>query len=117
MAVQHTQDIQSQPVESGTNVRRQVLIPSEQGPNFAMRRFVIEPGGSMPNHTNQVEHEQYVLGGRAEIGIGEDVFEVKEDDVVFIPAGAAHWYRNTGSEDFIFLCMVPNKPDQITILE
>jgi quercetin dioxygenase-like cupin family protein len=41
---------------------------------------------------------------------------VKTGDVVFIPEGAAHWYSNTGEEDFEFLCMIPNKPDEIRIV-
>ena len=58
-----------------------------------MKKFVIEPGGGIPAHTNTVEHEQYVLGGRARIGIGERVYEVERGDVVFIPAGEPHWYE------------------------
>ena len=32
----------------------------------------------MPKHTNTVEHEQYVLGGAARIGLGDDVIEVTQ---------------------------------------
>ena len=37
----------------------------------------MEPGGGMPKHTNAVEHEQYVLTGRAKVGIGEKVYSVE----------------------------------------
>ena len=103
-------------VSAGEKTYMQVLISSQEGPNFAMRRFIIEPGGSMPRHTNIVEHEQLVLGGRAEIGIGGQTFNVQKDNVVFIPAGEAHWYKNSGNEPFEFLCMVPNKEDHIEIV-
>lgn len=116
MSVKHTHEIETRAVEAGTGVTMQVLIAPEQGPHFAMRRFVIQPGGGMPNHTNLVEHEQYVLGGQATIGIGAETFEVRQGDVVFIPAEIPHWYHNTGQEPFEFLCLVPNKPDAITIL-
>ena len=82
-----------------------------------MRRFIMEPGGGMPAHTNAVEHEQYVLRGRAKIGIGEEVIEVQRDDVVYIPAGVAHWYQALGDEPFEFLCVVPNLPDTIRLVE
>ena len=36
-------------------------------PHFAMRRFTMGEGGGMPLHTNRVEHEQYVLAGRARV--------------------------------------------------
>jgi quercetin dioxygenase-like cupin family protein len=104
-------------VQAGSGTSMQVLIGSEDAPNFAMRRFIMEPGGGMPNHTNSVEHEQFVLRGRAKVGIGEVVYEVKRGDVVFIPMGIPHWYRAEGDEPFEFICVVPNAPDHIEILE
>jgi quercetin dioxygenase-like cupin family protein len=77
----------------------------------------MQPGGGMPRHTNTVEHEQYVLRGSATIGIGDQVMTVKQDDVVYIPAGVPHWYRAEGEEPFEFLCMVPNLPDEIEVIE
>ncbi len=71
----------------------------------------------MPAHTNTVEHEQYVLRGRAKIGIGDEVVEVEKDDVVFIPAGTPHWYQAEGDEPFEFICVVPNRPDEIQLLD
>jgi quercetin dioxygenase-like cupin family protein len=117
MSVKHSQEIEAKAVDAGSGTTMQMLISPTEGPNFAMRRFVIQPGGGMPNHTNVVEHEQFVLGGQARIGIGNEVFEVKKGDVVFIPAEIPHWYQNVGQEPFEFLCMVPNKTDTITILD
>ncbi len=117
MPVKHTHDIPPKDVQAGTDVTMQVLIGPEEGPHFAMRRFVIQPGGGMPNHTNAVEHEQYVLSGHARIGINAEVYEVRAGDIVFIPAQAPHWYQNIGDEPFAFLCLVPNQPDTITVLE
>ena len=106
-----------QPIAAGTGTTRQVLIAADEAPNFAMRKFTMEPGGGMPKHTNTVEHEQYVLRGRARIGLGDEVVEVKEGDVLYIPAGTPHWYEALGDEPFEFLCMVPNQEDRIEILE
>ena len=117
MPIKHAQDVEATPVSAGQGTTVQVLIPSGEGPNFAMRRFTMQPGGGMPRHTNRVEHEQYVLAGRARIGIGDQVYQVGPGDVVFIPAGAPHWYQNEGDEPFVFLCMVPNQADEITVLE
>lgn len=116
MPVKSANDVQAQVVKAGEKTTIQVLISSQEGPNFAMRRFVIQPGGGIPEHTNTVEHEQYVLRGRANIGIGGEEYAVKVGDVVFIPAGAPHWYQNVGEENFEFLCMIPNKPDEIRII-
>lgn len=117
MPVKSVESVPAEPVSVGEGVFRQVLIGPEEGPHFAMRRFTIEPGGYLPKHTNEVEHEQYVLRGRAQIGIGDEVYEVGPGDVVFIPAGVPHWYRCVGEEPFEFICVVPNRPDRMTLLE
>ena len=117
MAVKHVRDIPAESVDAGEHTTRQVLIGSDEGPNFAMRRFEMAPGGSMPAHTNTVEHEQYVLAGRATVGIGDEVVQVEPGSVVLIPAGVPHWYRAIGDEPFAFLCLIPNAPaDVVTIV-
>ena len=93
----------------------QMLIGPPDAENFSMRRFTIAPGGHMPVHTNAVEHEQYVLNGSATIGIGDEVYQVGPGTSVYIPAGESHWYRTDGDEDFVFLCVVPNRKDKIEI--
>jgi len=114
--VRKAADASTEPVGAGSDTWRQVLIGADEGPNFQLRRFRIEPGGGMPMHTNSVEHEQYVLGGRAVVRIGRDRFEVGRDDVVFIPAGVPHSYETTGKDPFEFLCVVPNGADRIEIV-
>jgi quercetin dioxygenase-like cupin family protein len=104
-------------VKAGSKTTRQVLISSQEAPNFPMRKFTIEPGGDMPMHTNTVEHEQLVLSGSADVVIGDQNFIVKKNDVVFIPAGVPHCYKTIGDEPFEFLCLVPNKEDVIKIIE
>ena len=104
-------------VPAGTGTRRQVLIGPDVGPNFALRKFIMDPGGGMPLHTNTVEHEQYILRGRARVVRGAEVLEVKKDDVVFIPGGVPHSYEALGDEPFEFLCAVPNLPDQTKVLD
>ncbi|MEZ4425602.1 MAG: cupin domain-containing protein [Gemmatimonadota bacterium] len=117
MSHKHVRDIPAQTVKAGTGAQMQVLIGSDQGPHFAMRRFVMDPGGGMPLHTNAVEHEQYVLGGRGRVTIGDQVVEVTRDDVLYIPAGVPHSYDSLGPEPFEFICVVPNQPDRIELVE
>jgi quercetin dioxygenase-like cupin family protein len=117
MSVKHANDVQANEVKAGDLATMQVLISAQEGPHFAMRRFIMEPGGGMPKHTNTVEHEQYVLRGHGNIGIGKEEFEVRAGDVVFIPMGVPHWYQNIGEENFEFLCLIPNLPDEIKLVE
>ena len=102
-------------VAAGTATRTQVLLgPADGMPHFAMRRFVMGEQGGMPRHRNAVEHEQFVLRGRARISIDDETYEVRPADVVYIPAGAVHDYTVLEAP-FEFLCMVPNLPDTITL--
>ena len=112
-SLKHSADVPAEPVSAGRGTTRQMLIGPEEAPHFAMRRFIMEPGGGIPSHTNTVEHEQYVLRGRARIGLGDRVLEVGSGDVVFIPAGTPHWYEVLGDERFEFLCVVPNLQDRM----
>jgi len=117
MSVKRADQVAQEAVSAGVATTRQMLIGPEEGPHFAMRRFIMQPGGGIPVHTNTVEHEQYVLRGRAAMTIGDEPVEVKAGDVVFIPAGTPHSYQVLGSEPFEFLCMVPNLPDRMEILD
>jgi len=107
---------QSTNVNAGKGTSMQLLIGPEEAPNFAMRKFVMEPNGGMPLHTNRVEHEQYVLGGSATITIAEQTFEVSVGDSVYIPANIPHSYK-AGCNGFEFICVVPNEEDKVEVLE
>ena len=118
MSVRNVDNLPPEDVAAGPGTTRQVLIGADEGPNFAMRRFIMEPGGGMPMHTNTVEHEQYVLSGAAQVQIGEGTHHVKAGDVVYIPAGVPHSYKaDQGDEPFEFICVVPNGPDSIQLVD
>ena len=115
--VKRSDAVERKEVAAGTATETQVLLGPDDGmPHFAMRRFTMGKGGGMPRHTNTVEHEQFLLRGRARIGIGDRVHEVGPEDVLYIPAGVPHYYEVVEAP-FEFLCMVPNAPDRIEILE
>jgi quercetin dioxygenase-like cupin family protein len=106
------------PVGAADGLRKGVLVGEAQGArNLAIRRFTLAPGGSAPKHTNEIEHEQYVLEGRYTVGIGEEEYEVSAGDSLFVPAGVVHWYRNDGPDQGAFICAVPMGDDSIDLLE
>ena len=115
MSVKHMHDLPLEPIQAGEKTSKQILISHQEGPNFAMRRFVIESGGYMPLHSNSVEHEQFCIGGKAEVIIGDEQHIVQKNDVVFIPADVPHSYRTLGEEAFEFLCLIPNQSDIISM--
>jgi len=108
--------VEALPQKAGQGVSMKMLLSPDESPNFAMRNFVIEAGGHMPFHTNSVEHEQYVLGGRARVRIGDTTFEASAGDVLLIPAGVPHSYETLGDEPYSFLCLVPKGEDCIALI-
>jgi len=109
-------DVEYESVELADGLRKGVLLGDDQGtPNFDMRRFVLAPGARVPRHTNEVEHEQFVLEGGYVVGIGEETYTVSAGDSLLIPAGVEHRYRNDTDTQGSFLCVVPKDDDQITL--
>jgi quercetin dioxygenase-like cupin family protein len=115
--VKRSSGVDRMEIKAGNATQMQLLLgPADGAPNFAMRRFIMGHGGGMPRHTNSVEHQQWVLRGRARIGLGDEVHEVGPEDVLYIPAGVPHYYEVIEAP-FEFLCMVPDAPDEIRILD
>lgn len=112
----HLDTIEAAPQKAGQGVSMKMLLSPDESPNFAMRNFIIEAGGHMPLHTNTVEHEQYVLSGRARVVIGDTTIEAGAGDILLIPAGVPHSYETLGDEAYSFLCLVPKGVDVIEVL-
>jgi quercetin dioxygenase-like cupin family protein len=116
--VRHASDIAYETVSAADGMDKGVLVGPEHGaPNLAIRRFTLEPGATVPKHTNEIEHEQYVLAGEYVVGLDDEEFTVTEGDSLFIPGGVVHWYRNEGNEPGAFICAVPSGDDEIKLVE
>ncbi|QKY21213.1 cupin domain-containing protein [Halolamina sp. CBA1230] len=116
--VKRSGEIEYEPVGAAEGMRKGVLLDEHDGaPNFAIRRFELDPGAEVPEHTNAVEHEQYVLAGEYTVGIAGEEYTVSAGDSLLIPAGVVHWYRNEGDQPGAFLCAVPNGDDTIELVE
>ncbi|UIP00184.1 cupin domain-containing protein [Halobaculum sp. CBA1158] len=116
--VKRGNDLVTAEVDAGDGMSKGVLIDESDGaPHFAMRRFELAPGARVPNHTNEVEHEQYVLAGEYTVGLDGEEYTVAEGDALLIPSGVPHWYRNDGDEAAAFICVVPHGDDTIRVLD
>ncbi len=92
-----------------------VLTPKEDE-DFIVRKISIKPGGTMPNHINKIQHQQYVLEGEAKVVVGKEVYHAKKGDFIYIPAGINHYYEACYDKEYEFLCMINTKEDSITML-
>ncbi|EMA43871.1 cupin domain-containing protein [Halococcus saccharolyticus] len=78
--VRRADDVAYEPVDAADGLEKGVLVDEARGaPNFAIRRFTLAPGAEVPKHTNEVEHEQYVLEGEYVVGISEASKTPRED--------------------------------------
>ena len=116
--IRRRDEIEYESVDAADGLSKGVLIADDHGaPNFAIRRFTLEPGAAVPKHTNAVEHEQYVLAGEYVVGIDDAEYTVESGDSLLIPAGTVHWYHNEGDVEGAFICAVPNGDDEIELVE
>lgn len=116
--IRRAEEVEYESVSAAEGLSKGVLVGEGDGaPNLAIRRFVLEPGAEVPEHTNEVEHEQYVLEGEYVVGIDEQEYTVAAGDSLLIPAGTVHWYRNEGGEQGAFICAVPNGDDEIELVD
>ncbi|PSQ05454.1 cupin domain-containing protein [Halobacteriales archaeon QS_4_69_31] len=116
--VRDAADIEAEPVDAAEGLSKAVLVGEEHGaPTLALRRFTLAPGAEVPKHTNEIEHEQYVLSGEYVVGIGDEEYIVSAGDALHIPAGTVHWYRNESDTEGSFICAVPTGDDSIELVE
>jgi quercetin dioxygenase-like cupin family protein len=86
---------------------RWLLSGPEGAPNFAMRLFELEPGGSTPPHEHPWEHEVFMVEGRAEVVGEEGPVTAEQGDAVLVMPNERHQFRNSGQARARFLCMIP----------
>lgn len=91
-----------------SGVRMEILVGRADGaPNFALRHYVVEPGGHTPHHQHDYEHEIVILEGEAEVTHGDSKERVSAGSVLMIEPNSMHQFRNTGTTPLRFLCLVP----------
>ncbi len=91
------------------------MSPQEEK-DFIVRKISMQVDGSMPNHTNEIQHQQYVLSGEAKVVVGEEVYHAKQGDFIYIPAGVNHYYETCYGVGYEFLCMITTGKDTIKMI-
>jgi len=107
----HYSDIPAEEVEQGAkDVKiRWLITEGDEAPNFVMRHFEIAPGGYTPYHDHTWEHEVFILSGQGVVVGEEGETPFGQGDVIFMPGGEKHNFRNTGAEPMCMLCLIPSK--------
>jgi len=97
--------------EGAKDTQVQWLVDESRGaPNYALRRFIVVPGGYTPRHTHNWEHEVYVLRGKGVLVTDEGEVPLGPDQAILILPNEEHQFRCSGPDNLEMLCIVPNGP-------
>lgn len=95
------------------NILKKVLVsPNEGWEGWVMRLFELGANGCSPKHSHPWPHINYILGGQGRLHLDGTDYELGAGSYAYVPAGALHQFLNIGSEEFRFLCIVPEEGDQ-----
>ena len=115
MYCKNSNDYQENKLPKTEKTTMAVLSP-ENEKDFIVRKVTIQQDGSIPNHTNEIHHQQYVLSGEAKVAVGDTVYHAKPGDFIYIPAGVKHYYEACYGKEYQFLCMITTKKDRIVLV-
>jgi quercetin dioxygenase-like cupin family protein len=95
------------------NAFRKTLIgPQEGWEGWVMRLFSLKAGGRTPCHSHPWPHINYVLRGQGVLSIDGKETPLEEGAIAFVPASSLHQFYNASTEDFDFICIVPEEGDK-----
>ncbi len=96
-----------------SNVIKQVLVGPEQGwQGWVMRQFSLGTEGYTPRHAHPWPHINYIVSGQGTLFLDGKHYPVQAGSVAYIPGDAEHQFENSGTEDFVLICIVPEEGDK-----
>ena len=109
-------DVPQQDVSSllpGTvGVYVQWLVTKETGSEkFAVRRFVVRPGGRMPLHNHKYVEAVVMVRGRLKVRVGGEERVVGPGDFFFTAPYEPHEIENPFGEEAEFICTISYEDD------
>jgi quercetin dioxygenase-like cupin family protein len=93
------------------DITRQVLF-GDPALACELRYFEMAPGGYSTLERHEHAHAVMIQRGAGRVLVGDRVFDVREHDLVHIPALTWHQFRAPDDAVFGFLCMVNAERDR-----
>jgi len=106
MKIQSYRDVEPSTEIPGVSLHT-VISAADGAPRFSMRVFEVQPGASTPFHSHWWEHEVFILKGEGVVVGGTDEHAFGPEDVIYVEPGERHQFRNGGSGEVEFLCLIP----------
>ncbi len=99
------------------DVCRQVIAgKSGERIKFHLRYFEISPGGYSTLEKHRHEHVVICVRGNGKAIAGDEVYDMKFMDVLYIGSNVPHQFINDADEPFGFFCIVDAKRDKPKLL-
>ena len=114
MYISHIDEIEKKALRGETleGVTKQTAVGPEQGwADHVMRVFTVSPGGHTPKHRHPWPHINYVLDGSGTLYHSGETSGISRGSVAYVPADTEHQFTNTGTENLVFICIVPKEGD------
>jgi len=74
---------------------------------YSLALATVKRGGkSLPHRLKSSSEVYLIIRGTGLIHIAEEVMEVKEGQIVYIPPGSIQYIENIGDGDLVFYCIV-----------
>lgn len=102
----HVQLLDTAPINERGGQRSHLLLGREQfgAKNLAITWVDCAPGSMQAVHGHPDNEQVYVIvRGRGVMQVGDEMEEVGEGTLVFIPPGSAHAIKNTSDESLVFV--------------
>jgi mannose-6-phosphate isomerase-like protein (cupin superfamily) len=87
---------------------RELLSPRKEGLaiRYSLAEARVKPGERTLSHRLKTSEVYYIVQGKGEMHVDDEIDEVRRGQAVYIPPGAIQMIRNIGDEDLVFLCIV-----------
>ncbi|MGD9211868.1 MAG: cupin domain-containing protein [Desulfobacteraceae bacterium] len=95
------------------NAKMKVLVGPHQGwSDYVMRMVELDVDGYTPCHNHDWPHINYIVEGNGILHVDGNDTEISSGSYAFIPVGAVHQFKNTGTDKLRFICIVPKNGHQ-----
>lgn len=94
------------------NITRQILLDGQPELPCQVRYFEIAAGGHSTLEKHQHVHYVVVARGIGDALVGDDIYQVHENDILMIPSLTWHQFRATTDQPLGFICLVNMERDK-----
>ena len=95
-------------VAGDATLLRELLHPDKQPLKlrYSLAHATVQVGQTSTPHALATSEVYYILSGRGDMHIGDEVQPVEPGDTIYIPPNARQYICNRGVEPLVFLCIV-----------